>query len=348
MILDAETLEPAPAVETLVRGSAGLALPGRLKTELFASIVELETEVCESAPAATAAVRRLRAAAAELAAANGLAVAATGTHPTAVPERQAIVREPRYLELVEHGGITMQRQGVSGLHVHVGMPSAEACHHVLEAVLPWLPLVLALSANSPYLAGAETGLASNRAEVLAQLPRSGAPPAFRNYGEWESFVRRLIRLGVTTDYTTIWWDVRPHPRLGTLEVRMPDQPTEPAKGSALVALVTALCVWGAREPWRPPDPAGRGLYAESRWAALRFGPRAQLVHPDGERLATVGELHIELLERLGPVVAELGLAEALLALDPLWCEGDDQLEVGRSRGLRAVSADLCERTLRSI
>src|SRR5207237_1089138 len=162
-------------------------------------------------------------------------------------------------------GASARRQGVNGLHVHVGVASPDACFHALEGILPWLPLVLALSVNSPYLAGAETGLLSNRAVALAELPRSGAPPAFRSYVDWEAWVERLVRIGVTADYTRFWWDVRPPPRFGQLEL-------------------------------------------------------------------------------LAPAVQELGVAELLELGDP---EALRQLEIGRSRGLEALCADLVERTVSS-
>ena len=162
------------------------------------------------------------------------------------------------------------------------MESADACFHALEGVLPWLPVVLALSVNSPYFAGEETGMMSNRAEVLAQLPRSGAPPAFRSYAEWEEFVERFERLGMAADYTRFWWDIRPHPRFGTLEIRMPDQPTALERTSGLVAVLVELCRAVLDQPQREYDPAARGLYHQNRWAAARFGLAAELFHPDGE------------------------------------------------------------------
>jgi carboxylate-amine ligase len=215
----------------------------------------------------------------------------------------------------------------------------------LEGVLPWLPLILALSANSPYLAGEETGLASKRAEVLALLPRAAAPPVFTSYAEWEAFVERYVRLGLADGYTRFWWDARPHPSLGTLEIRSADQPTAPELSAAFAALLQALCVTAVEGP--PPAAANRGDYAQNRWAALRFGPRAELVHPKGDRLAKVPELLTEILELVEPAVRELGTEELLSALNPVRCEGDRQLEIGRERGLEAVAADLAERTVRS-
>ncbi|MDQ2911004.1 MAG: YbdK family carboxylate-amine ligase, partial [Actinomycetota bacterium] len=201
LILDAGTYALAPGVEALVAWAEGRSLPGVLKMELLASMVELATGVCDSPQQALAALAELRGAAAEGAAANGLRVAASGTHPFSVPEQQDIAPDPRYREFVEYAGISARRQAVCGLHVHVGMPGPEECLRALEGVLPWLPLVLALSANSPYLSGEETGLASARAELLALLPRAAAPPVFASYADWEAFVERYVRLGLADGYT---------------------------------------------------------------------------------------------------------------------------------------------------
>jgi glutamate---cysteine ligase / carboxylate-amine ligase len=330
MVLDGESLLLAPRADELIAASEGAGLPGTLKSELFASALELTTNVCASPDEAAEALAELRRGAAALAAERGLEVAAAGTHPNSRPEDQEIAEEPRYEEFVAYAGVSARRQGVSGLHVHVGMESPDACFHALEGVLPWLPVVLALSVNSPYLAGEETGLMSNRAEVLAQLPRSGAPPAFRSYAEWEAFVERFERLDMAPEYTRFWWDVRPHPRFGTLEIRMPDQPTALERTTALVTILVELCRAVLDEPEREFDPAGRGLYQQNRWAAARFGLAAELFHPDGERTAKARELAAEL-------PAE--------TMDLLTTEAERQLEVGRSRGLEAVCADLVDRTL---
>jgi carboxylate-amine ligase len=339
MILDPRTLDQVGAVETLIAAVAGRELPGALKTELFASVVELATGVCADAQEAAAAVRALRAAACEAAAANGLAIAAAGTHPFARPEEQPVVDEERYTSFVAYAGISARRQGVQGLHVHVGMPSGKECWQALEWVLPWLPLVLALSANSPYLEGAVTGLASNRAPVLAELPRAGAPPALGSYAGWEGWVDRLVELGVSADYTRIWWDARPHPRFGTLEVRMPDQPTSVERTALFVALVQALAATALE---LPPAQGDRGFYLQNRWAASRFGPAAELIHPDESRVVRVPELWRELLELVGPAAQRLGTLALLESLDPSTCEGATQLAAADPH---AAAADLVARSL---
>jgi carboxylate-amine ligase len=330
MVLDGETLLLAPRAAELISAAEGAELPGTLKGELFASALELNTEICESPAVAAEALEELRAGAARLAEERGLRVAAAGSHPISRPEEQEIADEPRYEEFVAYAGVSARRQGVSGLHVHVGMPSAEACFHALEGVLPWLPVVLALSANSPYLAGEETGMQSNRAEVLALLPRSGAPPAFRSYANWEAFVDRFAGLGIGADYTRFWWDIRPHPKFGTLEIRMPDQPTSLEVTVGLTAVLQELCAAVLDRPQPAYDPGARGVYQQNRWAAARFGLGAELIHPDGEHTARASKLAAELVGD---------------RLDTAQTEADRQLEIGRANGLEAVCADLVERTL---
>jgi glutamate---cysteine ligase / carboxylate-amine ligase len=326
-VLDAETLEPRPVPPELLDGA-------RFKAELFAAVIELNTGICRDAEEAGAELAELRTEFQQRARNAGLVLAGAGTWPTAVSEEQSITPEPGYLAFVEHAGSSARRQFCSGLHVHIGVASPDACLERLEAVLPWLPLVLALSANSPYTAGVETGLASTRAELLALLPRSAGPPVFASYGEWERFAERLVRLGLADEITRIWWDVRPHPRFGTLEVRMPDQPTRLETTVALAALVRAL-VAGA--PTRPP--ADRGVYAQNRWAAARFGTAAGLIHPVDERLAAPAELLAELLERVEPAARELGSADLLGRLDGLDQAGA-QLEIGRRDGLEPLCGTL--------
>lgn len=285
MILDAETLEPAGAVELFV-----CELPyGRLKTELHASVVELATPICADANEAVDCVRSLRRAAGEIAAAHGLAIAAAGAHPTAPLGSLPVVQEERYLSMIRDVGWAAKRQEVNGLHVHVGVASAGRCWERLEAVLGWLPVVLALSANSPFLGGESTGMLSNRAAILAELPRGGAPPTFASYGEWEAWVERLVRLGVLPDYTRLWWDVRPHPRFGTLEVRVADQPTSLERTALLVRLVRSLVADA------PSRTTPRGDYVQNRWAAARRGLDAELIHPDGESVASARDLARSLL-----------------------------------------------------
>jgi carboxylate-amine ligase len=173
---------------------------------------------------------------------------------------------------------------------------------------------------------------SVRAEVLGLLPRSGAPPPVRTYSEWEAFVERMVATGLASTHTSFWWDVRPNPQFGTLEIRVPDQPTSLELTRAFVRQLHALCAWALDAEARPFEPAERGIYAQNRWAAARFGPHGKLIHPDRAEALSVPEL-----------LAELPIPP--YDFDGLSCEADLQLEVGRADGLRAVCADLVERSI---
>ena len=311
MILDAETLLPVAAVDRFLG-------PRGFKTELHASVVELNTGVCDDAVSAVEQLRSLRSAALDIAGANGLVLAGAGAHPTATYDSLPIVQEERYLAMVAQIGYAARRQGVCGLHVHVGVESADACYDRLEAVLPWLPVVLALSANSPFAEGVQTDMLSTRASVLAELPRAGAPPAFGSYAAWEEWIERLVRIGVIEDHTRVWWDVRPHPRFGTLEIRIADQPTALARTALLAELVVTLVASA------PSAATPRGDYLQNRWSAARFGLDAPLIHPDGDRIVPAREIARDLLGGRPPE------PEALRQLDV---------------GLEGAAADLVRRTL---
>jgi glutamate---cysteine ligase / carboxylate-amine ligase len=164
--------------------------------------------------------------------------------------------------------------------------------------------------------------------VLAELPRTACPPAFGSYAAWEGWVERLVRLGVIADYTRIWWDIRPHPALGTLEIRIPDQPTDVRLSAALAELLQRL----ARTLLDSDvEPAERGDYEINRWSAARFGPAAELIAPGGDRVATAAELGRELLELTGAG-----------GIDPARCEGELQAAFSEPR---AATADLVTRSL---
>ena len=159
---------------------------------------------------------------------------------------------------------------------------------------------------------------------------------------WERFVARFVAAGLADDYTRFWWDVRPHPRFGTLEVRMPDQPTALARTTAFVALLQTMCAHFAA---LQGEAADRGVYQQNRWAALRFGAEAELLHPTEDRTASVAELAQELLERVSGTADELATAGAIGVFERVEPEGLRQLEVGRDLGLHAVCADVVERSL---
>jgi len=289
----------------------------RLKTELFECIVETTTPVCASAEEALEELVELRAEVIRRAATRGLRVHAAAMHPFSRGIDQEIVPEPRYVKMKAEVGPAIFRQVVCGLHVHVGMPDEAACLRALEGVLRWLPEVLSVSANSPYRDGEESGLRSSRARRLGELPRAAAPPIFQTWADWEA-------LTAGRDYTRMWWDARPHPRLGTLEIRIADQQTDVRRSAGLAAVIQALA---AEAIDSDPEPTDREDYdrrrAQAATAGLPLDGLAAAVAPAAVRLGTAD------------------LVDELLGAGP---EAERQLEIGRRDGVLAVAADIVART----
>ena len=261
-LVDAETLEPVPLARVVVPE------PGpRIKHELFASVVEITTPVCADAGEVLEELRRLRDEVAARAAEHGAAILAAGTHPTARGAEEPVNDEPLYRKIAAQLGPALARQFVCGLHVHVALPDEETCLRALEGVLPSLPEVLALSANSPFVDGADSGFRSARADALLALPSGGAPPVFRSWADWEARTAGL-------DYRRLHWDVRPHPDYGTLEVRIADQQTDVRRSAEIAERIQLLVRSAARESHEPYD---RDLYAErrARAASEPGGPEAE-------------------------------------------------------------------------
>ena len=249
-LVDRETLEPAPLIERLLPELG----PG-LKPELFACLVETTTPICAGADEILTELQRLRAAVAER-----TAIVASGTHPLAVEVGQQIASVPRYERMAHKLGKVVYTQLLCGLHVHVAMPDAETALHAFEGVIPWLPTLLALSANSPYVEGKATGLRSTRAERLLLVP-TGLPPLLPDWAAWEAATRG--------DEGRRHLDAWPRPELGTLEVRVMDQQTDVRRSAAFAAIVQALVEAVLHADVEPYD---RALYARRRADAARMPP----------------------------------------------------------------------------
>jgi glutamate---cysteine ligase / carboxylate-amine ligase len=267
MLVDAETLEPARDGFSRVFGEA----TDRIKPELFESFVEITTTVHETAEEVEAELRALRHEVAERAAPHGLAVLATGSHPTA-RGRVPIVPVERYRKLRRQIGPRLYRQQVCGLHVHVSVPDPETCLRAFEGVVPRLPALLAASANSPYWDGAESGWRSIRSQILLEMPTGGTPPVLRSWDDWQAATRE--------DSTRRHWDAWPRPEYGTLEVRVLDQPTSLSRTVEVAAEVQRLVREAAESDGQPFD---RDEYAALRDAAGRDGGG-----PEAERQLELG------------------------------------------------------------
>ncbi len=303
-LVDAETLETVPAFSRVVGEPTE-----RLKPEVFECLVEIATPVVEDADGVLPELRRLRGEVAERAAAEGLAVLVAGTHALARGAGQPIVPIPRYERMAKELGERIYRQLVCGLHVHVSIADPETCLRAFEGVVPWLPVLLALSANSPFADGEDTGLATVRAVRLLEMPTGGTPPVLRSWDDWEAATRG--------DSTRRHWDAWPRPEYGTLEVRVMDQQTDVRRAAGFAALVQALVRAVAGEEHEPYD---RELYAHRRAEATR--------NP-----ATPAEV-----DALGELVGRSAMLGAP-------AEAERQREVAAGAGLGAVLRDVADRSL---
>ncbi len=267
MLVDAVTLQPASDGFSRVFGTA----TERIKPELFESFVEITTPAVQTAEEAEAELRALRSEVAERAARHGLAVLATGSHPTA-RGRVPIVPVERYVRLKAELGPRLYRQVVCGLHVHVSMPDPDTCLRAFEGIVPRLPALLAASANSPYWDGEPSGRRSIRSQLLLEMPTGGTPPVLRTWDDWQAATR--------DDSTRRHWDAWPRPEYGTLEVRVLDQPTSVRRSAELAAEVQRLVREAAEADGEPFD---RVRYAEERDRAGREGGG-----PEAERQLELG------------------------------------------------------------
>jgi len=316
MIVDAKTYDLVNAIESLLEDSGASNVErrhGDIKPELMESVLEIATKPCADAVEAGQQLRSLRRNVRETAGARGLAIGSAGTHPFAMWEDQRIVARPRYRDLISALRFVARQELIFGMHVHVGLDDADKTIHVANGMRVHIPVLLALSANSPFWRGDRTGLMSTRTPIFRQFPRVGIPPAYQDWEDWERQVEFMVASGVMEDYTYLWYDVRPHPNLGTVEIRVCDSQTRVEHGVALTALIQAMVhelaehydagTELARYPWQMLD--------ENKWVAARHGLDGEIVDlPSSERVSTKA-LARRLLDRLQPHAQQLGGAEAL-------------------------------------
>src|SRR5919109_3753345 len=295
----------------------------QIKAELLQSVVEVATRVAESVPDAMEEARALRARLREAAAERDALIASAGTHPFSRYEHQEVTEQKRYLELMESLQWVAARELIFGVHVHVGLDSAEKAISAANALRTRLPEILALSANSPFWQGRDTGLASTRTKLFDAFPRDGLAPAFASFEEFELLVERAVKTNCFEDYTYIWWDLRPHPRLGTIEFRVCDAQTRIRTVSTIAALTQSLVATLA-ESWeraerQPVEPIT--LVAENKWRAARYGLEAQLIDLEHDTERPAREALLALAERCAPAARRLGCAEELEGVERLLAAG---------------------------
>src|SRR3954465_10616222 len=297
--------------ELLEKGK--ILLQERVKAEMHQSVVEVGTNVCKNIKEAKKEVKALRRHIIKLASDNGLRVASVATHPLSDWRTQEIHPDERYKNIVEDMQLVARANLIFGLDVHMGIEDRETAIHLMNHVRYFLPHILALSTNSPFWLGMNTGLKSYRCKVFDKFPRTNIPDYFPSWGEYENFIKLLIKTNCIDNAKKIWWDIRPHPFFNTLEFRVCDIPMRVDETIALAALIQATVaklykLYAANQGFRLYR---RALVMENKWRASRYGLDGKIVDFGKQKEVPVRELIEEYLEFIDDVVDELDSREEL-------------------------------------
>ena len=320
MIVDAETLDLVNAIESLLAETP----QGTIKPELMESVLEIATDPCPTLGEAGLQLSALRRQVRDHAADKGLRIGSAGTHPFAMWEDQRIIARSRYRDLVSALRFVARQELIFGTHVHVGMDDPEKAIHVANGMRVHVAILVALAANSPFWRADSTGLVSTRTPIFRAFPRVGIPPAYAGWDDYQRRIGFMVDSGVMEDYTYLWYDVRPHPNFGTVEIRACDAQTRVEHTLALTALIQAMVKELAEHfdsgqqlsdyPWEMLD--------ENKWLASRHGLDGELVDlPSNERVQAKA-LARRLLDRLREHAEDLGSADALGGIEDLLAHGN--------------------------
>jgi glutamate---cysteine ligase / carboxylate-amine ligase len=340
-IVDPETRELRSHIQEILEGGK-VVLKEQIKPEMHQSVVELGTEICQSIEHARTHVVDLRSKLAELADKADLKIASVGTHPFSHWRDQQITQGDRYQEIVRDMQLLARANLIFGLHVHVGIPDREMAIHVMNQARYFLPHIYALSVNSPFWVGHDTGLKGYRLKVFERFPRTGIPDAFESLSEYEDYCKLLVKTGCIDNPKKIWWDIRLHPFFDTLEVRACDAQSRVDDTLAIAALIQAVIVKLHKllrqnitfRVYR------RRLLDENRWRASRYGIDGKLIDFGKETEVETRSLLNELLEFVSTEVNELGTEKEMAHIERIMREGtgaDRQLAAWeRTQDMKAV------------
>ena len=351
-LLDGESFDLVQHIETMLAAISGHELEARINAELMQSTIEITTPVCHNAGDVLRWLTTLRGYVTEIAQDKGLRVGSAGTHPFSLFERQRITAKDRYRALIDQMQYVARRELIFGMHVHVAVDDPEKAIQVVNGLLVQLAPLLALSASSPFWRGEATGLASSRQMVFSAFPRSGPPPRFRDYADYAEVVGQLERSGCIADYTHIWWDIRLHPRLGTIEVRICDGVTRVEDAAAIAAycqaLVKQLCE--RYEAGEQIPSYHRILTSENKWLAARYGLQAPVMDLGSGRRNRFPLARVirRTLADLEPHARELGSErelEGILAILGRGSSADRQLRIfNANRDIVEVAREIANAT----
>jgi carboxylate-amine ligase len=348
--IDPETRDLRSHIQVELLEKGKIALQERVKAELHQSVVEVGTGVCKNIKEAKAEVKELRRNIIKLAGENGLRLASVATHPFADWRVQEIYPDDRYKNIVEDMQLVARANLIFGLHVHIGIDDRETAIHMMNHARYFLPHILALSTNSPFWLGMNTGLKSYRCKVFDKFPRTNIPDYFPSWGEYENFIKLLIKTNCIDNAKKIWWDIRPHPFFNTIEFRVCDIPMRADETIALAALIQATIaklykLYSANQGFRLYR---RALIMENKWRAARYGLDGKLIDFGKQKEVPARDLVHEYLDFVDDVLDELDSREEINYIHNILERGsgaDRQLRVFRETGdLKKVVDYIIEET----
>ena len=354
-MVDRQTGQLRPCIHTILEKGSPI-FGEKIKAEMLQSTVELVSDIFPNITTARREMQNLRAMLARLVQEEGLALISAGTHPTALWQNEVRSVSDRYAELEDELQDIARSILIFGLHVHIGIESQDMAIPLINQLRTWLPQLLALSANSPFWAGRNTGLKSYRSVVWKSFPRSGVPDLFSSMGDLDSYVRALINTGCIDNGKKIWWDVRPHPFFGTIEFRIFDMPATFEDMIALVALSQALV---AKLAWLHKHnitiyTLPRNFIDENKWRVMRYGLDAEVIDFIHERRLSMRESLGELLDFVDDVLDDLGIRHEInylrmLLEGPRGGGADRQLAIYQQTGnMDAVIQFLMQQTIQGL
>jgi len=304
MILDPGDYALVNAIDDLIEETPD----GDIKPELMESVLEISTNPCANMPEAASALRALRRQVQDIADRRGLCIGSAGTHPQAHWEDQRITAAPRYRDLIDALRFVARQEIIFGLHVHVGVDDAEKAIHIANGMRVHVPILLALSANSPFWRGDDSGLASTRMPIFRAFPRVGIPPYYADWADYKRRIDFMVDTGVMDDYTWLWYDVRPHPNFGTVEIRAMDAQTHVEHTLGLAALIQAMVKELAEhfEEGKQLADFPYEMLDENKWLASRHGLEGELVDLPRKERVRAKALAKRLYDRLREHAQDLG------------------------------------------
>ena len=288
----------------------------RIKPELFTSIIEINTDIHTATPAAISQLRELYAQVDTILSSRHAALLATSTHPFSHWRDQQVSDDPRYAKLLKRLCWVARRFNICGIHAHIGMPDGDTCIRALNQLLPIMPVFLAISANSPFWQGEKTGLMASRIKIFEGLSQGGMPFYFNDWQDFEHCARRLMATGSIDSVRDIWWEMRPHPDFGTLEIRVGDMPGTCDDTAAYIAYVRTEAIAAMQIKKRPK--VHPSLIRENRWRACRYGIHATMIDPFTEDLMPVLDWLEHRLEELAAQGADCDELSIVANRIPHW------------------------------